>query len=58
MKALVYISPVKLEKVAVTKLAGCELHRESFDKHHMLCGAYCSVLLAITANSTSDKLNT
>lgn len=37
MKALVCISLVKLEKVVVMKLAGWKLHRESFDKHHMLC---------------------
>lgn len=28
MKALVYISQVNLEKVAVLKLAGCKLQRE------------------------------
>lgn len=36
MKALAYISLVKLEKVVVVKLAGCKLHTESSDKHHML----------------------
>lgn len=55
MKALVYISQVYLQKVVVRKLAGCKLQREVLTS--IVCKAYCSILLAITANSSSGKLH-